>query len=218
MINNQNKYLSFAQILIDDFSAEIIEKYYNQGYVMTRIGRGTMDQTRSLRIKLAEFKFSSENRRILRKNENLSFESISLPIAVENYNWEIHKIGKDFYTNKFGDKTFSANKIKELLTSNHNFNKLLVYKRENETIGYCIVLETERIFHYCYPFYRLDVNTNNLGMGMMLRAIEYALNTGKEFIYLGSLQRESDKYKLQFEGVEVWDENPQKWMPQTTVR
>jgi arginyl-tRNA--protein-N-Asp/Glu arginylyltransferase len=76
-------------------------------------------------------------------------------------------------------------------------------------IGYCIALETREIIHYSYPFYQLTANSYqlppNLGLGMMLGAILYAKEHNKKHIYLGSFQRPSDVYKLQFKGLEWWD-------------
>jgi arginyl-tRNA--protein-N-Asp/Glu arginylyltransferase len=40
---------------------------------------------------------------------------------------------------------------------------------------------------------------------MMLRAILWASETNRNYIYLGSAQRPSDTYKLQFEGIEWFD-------------
>ena len=40
---------------------------------------------------------------------------------------------------------------------------------------------------------------------MMLRAILWAKEINKQYIYLGSAQRPSDTYKLQFEGLEWFD-------------
>jgi len=40
---------------------------YDHGYVFTRIGKGVMHQTRSVRVDLAKFELTSENRRVLKK-------------------------------------------------------------------------------------------------------------------------------------------------------
>ena len=147
--------------------------------------------------------------------------------------------GKDFYAKKFGDKTFSARKIKELITDEKksNFNRLFVYtiptvipnppaggeeslsKKQTDRdpssakaslgmtkyVDYCICLETKNILHYCYPFYNLNVKIPNLGMGMMLKAVVWAEKNNKKYIYLGSAQRQTDTYKLQFAGLEWFD-------------
>ncbi len=206
-------YLTWEHRTLPHFTPEDLDKLYNEGYVATRIDRGVFKQTRSLRINLATFSLSSENRRILKKTDGLNLTSHPIPYV--DYTWTIGKLAKDFYTEKFGDGTFSANKIKELLTepSKSSFNKLLVYTygTNPEPIGYCVTLETEEILHYCYPFYQLRATSYelpaNLGLGMMLRAIITAQEEGKKYIYLGSLQRPSDTYKLQFEGLEWFDSN-----------
>ncbi len=224
-------YLKFKEITITNFSDKTINNFYNQGYVFTRIKKGIMNQTRSLRINLNKFELSSENKRILKKTKHLQLQTIDLPY--NKYNWTIGKLGKDFYTTKFGDGTFSANKIKELLTTKHNFNKLFKYiifneinsnivKSENSLlftknfsipspstqdniIGYAICKETNELLHYSYPFYDLQTKINNLGMGMMLQAILWSKANHKKYIYLGSAQRSTDIYKLQFSGLEWFD-------------
>lgn len=198
-------YLAWKKQTITDFNDETIEDMYGDGFVFTRIGKGVMNQTRSLRIDLQKFELSSENRRILSKTENLNLSVSSIPYA--EYNWSIHKMGKEFYEKKFGEKTFSAQKIKELITDKEksNFNKLFVYNKDDQNIGYCIVLETTNTLHYCYPFYDLELNYQNIGMGMMLKAIVWAKENGKQYVYLGSFQRPTDVYKLQFSGLEWFD-------------
>ena len=198
-------YLSTNTQTISDFSDANINALYSEGYVFTRVGRGVMKQTRSLRIDLSKFETSSENRRILKKNQNIIYHLSSIPFA--NYHWSIGKLAHDFYETKFGKGTFSANKIKELLTdpNKSNFNQLFVYSIDDEPIGYCIARETNELIHYSYPFYELGIMNNelgNIGIGMMTRAILHAKEHGKKYIYLGSAQRPSDTYKLQFSGLE----------------
>jgi len=201
--------LKWQEKTINKFDAHTIDSLYSDGFVFTRVGKGAMNQTRSLRINLAKFELSSENRRILKKTEDVALKTA--PIPYSDYDWSIHKMGKEFYAIKFGEKTFSAQKIKELIidTKKSNFNLLLKYELADETIGYCIALETKHILHYCYPFYNLAKANSNLGMGMMLKAILYAKKNKKKYIYLGSAQRPTDIYKLQFAGLEWFD--GKKW-------
>ena len=198
-------YLSWDKKIITSFDDESVEQMYDHGFVFTRVGKGVMNQTRSLRIDLEKFELSSENRRVLNKTEDLVLSAHAIPYA--EYEWMIHKMGKEFYEKKFGEKTFSAQKIKELITDKEksNFNKLFVYNKDENSIGYCVALETKNTLHYCYPFYDLESNYQNLGMGMMLKAIAWAKENGKKYIYLGSFQRPTDTYKLQFSGLEWFD-------------
>ncbi len=220
-------YLKWQEKIISDFSPENINRMYNDGYLFGRPEKGYMYQTRSLRIDLDKFELCSENRRILKKTEGIRLMTYDLPYS--EYDWNIGKMGKDFYTEKFGDGTFSANKIKELLTTEHNFNRLFVYvipspstslrtgsaegslseAKPVHNVGYCIVLETDNTIHYSYPFYNLKSEIKNLGMAMMTLAIKHAKESGKKFIYLGSAKDTKAKYKLQFKGLEWF--NGEKW-------
>lgn len=201
-------YFKWKEKKIAGFSDADINALYDQGYVFTRAGKGMMNQTRSLRIDLSNFTLGSENRRVMKKTEGLKV--IKAPLPYERYHWSIGKLAKDFYKIKFGAGAFSANKIRELMTDEKksNFNILFVYS-DKTTVGYCIARETGELIHYCYPFYRLDAAIPNLGLGMMLRAVLYAQEQGKKYIYLGSFQRPTDTYKLQFAGLEWFD--GQRW-------
>jgi arginyl-tRNA--protein-N-Asp/Glu arginylyltransferase len=74
-------------------------------------------------------------------------------------------------------------------------------------MGYAICYKNNQLFQYAYPFYLYEKFQNNYGMGMMLSAISYAKENGLKYIYLGSVTRETDLYKLQFKGREWYDEN-----------
>lgn len=215
-----SKYLAWDQKTITSFNDDTINTAYNSGYVFTRLGKGIMHQTRSVRIDLSQFELNSENRRILHKTKDLKLEIEDIPY--KDYSWEIGKMAKDFYGAKFGAGTFSANKIKNLMNNSQksNFNKLLKYSSELQTpnyiVGYAICHETKKFLHYSYPFYSrpafvpilVEISANT-GLGMMLKAILYAQEHGKKYIYLGSAQRPTDTYKLQFKGLEWFD--GKKW-------
>lgn len=210
-------YLAWGEKVITDLADETISSLYNEGYVFTRLGRGVMHRTRSLRVNLSRFELSSENRRVLRKLSDLRLQTQSLPLP--EYDWNIGKMAKDFYDTKFGRGTFSANKVKELLTDGgkSNFNLLLSYCYQPplappfqvgdkvDALGFAICYTSPDILHYCYPFYQMQ----NIGMAMMLLAILNTKKNGKRYIYLGSAQRPTDTYKLQFKGLEWWD--GKKW-------
>lgn len=196
-------YLNWDTKIIEDLSQKNVEAHYDGGYVFTRVDKGVMNKTRSFRVNLRAYAASSENRRILRKAEDLALTITPIPYPA--YSWEIGKLAKDFYE-KFGDSVFSANKIKDILTESDrtNFNKLLVYtdRKTNQAVGYAICYESGNILHYSYPFY---IEESSRGIAMMTMALEWAKASGKDYIYLGSLQRPTDSYKLQFLGGEWFD-------------
>ena len=173
---------------------------------------------------------SSENRRVLKKTESILLKAIRIPEDIKDvYDWRVAKMATDFYSEKFGHKLFSANKIKELLISKEksNFNSLFAYtdeskleKAENNSaiLGYAICYKNVDLMHYSYPFYDLNNSPKDTGLGMMIRAIMFAKESGLKYIYLGSLQRPTDTYKLQFAGLEWFDGGPSgtgKWSSDT---
>ncbi|CAG1021528.1 hypothetical protein DOJK_01057 [Patescibacteria group bacterium] len=207
------EYFKTDQMLIADFSDTHISELYAKGYVLTRLEKGIFNQTRSLRIDLSKFELNSENKRILKKNEDLIIKYHILPY--KNYTWEIHKLGKEFYSVKFGDGTMSAAKIKEMFTDTNksNLNGAFKYLLDNAIAGYALVYANEDILHYAYPFYDLNLPKDlNVGMGMMLKAILWAKENNRKYIYLGSVTDQKAKYKLQFEGLEWFNTNDERWL------
>lgn len=199
-------YLVYKEITVPDKSEAEYSGLYAQGYLFGRRFKGDMYQSRSLRIDLSKFSPNSENRRVLGKLPDLEVSQATLPY--ENYSWEIHKLGKDFYEKRFGAGIMSASKIKEMFTNpaESNVNSVFVYNQNSETVGYALSYVNSEIIHYAYPFYDLERQNSNLGMGMMLKAILFAQEAGKKYIYLGTAADESSKYKLQFSGLEWWDQ------------
>jgi len=195
-------YHYFDRIICPDAEAPILEGQYNRGYVFTRIRKGGMDKVRSVRVALDTWSMTSENRRLMRKTEGLALTAVTLPLR--DYSWKIAKLAKDFYRTR--NATFSANRVKEILVGQNNFNTLLVYSHNESVVGYTACFETPRVLHYAYPFYVEDSSLGrDCGMGMMLRAIAYAKESHKQYVYLGSLSRSPDSYKLQFKNIEWFD-------------
>lgn len=192
------EYLNWKEEKIIDDSVETITRMYDNGFVFTRLDKGVMNQTRSVRIDLSKFELTSENRRILRKGESIMMEDNNIPYS--KYSWEIGKMAKDFYGVKAGG-AFSANKIKEILTTPHNFNTLITFS----SLGYAICYRNSHMLHYSYPFYSLEKAPKDMGLIMMTKTIAEANTQGIRYVYLGSLQRPTDVYKLQFEGIEWFD-------------
>ena len=206
-------YLNWDTKILKNPSTDEIERMYDAGYVFTRVDKGVMNKTRSFRINLKAYASSSENRRILRKAEHMALHTESIPYA--QYDWTIAKLAKDFYESL--GATFTANKVRELLTDaeKSNFNALLIFTDTRSAdaalpgaekpIGFVICYESRSILHYSFPFYIEDPAEPSRGLAMMTKTIEWAKASNKEYVYLGSLQRPSDTYKLQFHGSEWFD-------------
>lgn len=198
------KYLHWDEQTITDFSDENVAGMYDRGYLFTRIGKGVMHQTRSARVDLSKFELSSENRRILKKADPGVFI-----VPPTSYAWEIGKMASDFYGTKFGPGIINANTAKRLVTNadKSSFNYLIGFEIGRKPLGYAICYKNTGLIHYCYPFYDMKSAPRDMGLGMMINTSRFSKDNGLQYIYLGSLQRGSDAYKLQFQGLEWFDGN-----------
>jgi hypothetical protein len=142
-------------------------------------------------------------------------------LPLHDYHWQLGKTAKDFYEMKFGHGIMSTQKIKEMLTdaTQSNFTTVLIYTHDEVSdghpvpsdrgLGYVITHLTQSLLHYSYPFYHIDQSPKDMGLGMMTQALQFAKEKGLKYVYLGSLQRPGDVYKLQFAGLEWFDGGPQ---------
>lgn len=182
-----------------------IDEIYNMGFLPSRSRLHLYYLSRSTRIDLERFNPSSENRRILRKTDYLTYEVIKLDSF--KYTYHIGKFGKDFYDQRFGKGTMSALRVKWLFTGGACSHVFTYYDKsdKDKIIGYCPVVITDNILHYTYPFYDIAYFERNLGMGMMLSALLWAQKRKKTHIYLGTCYTESSLYKAQFNGFEYFN-------------
>ncbi|OGC59261.1 hypothetical protein A3A70_00740 [candidate division WWE3 bacterium RIFCSPLOWO2_01_FULL_42_11] len=202
----KSEYLAWNHLTLLDPTTDSINTSYNDGYLFTRVAKNHLIQTRSLRIDLQDFEFSSENRRILNKSEFIELRVENLPMNEEEYHWKIHKMGYQFYSEKIGEESFSANMIRNICldSDRSNFNNLFIYHIGDDSVGYAITFNNGEFMHYAYPFYDFK-RFPDIGMALMTKAVSWAHGKGKRYVYLGSVTRATDRYKLQFNNLKWFD-------------
>jgi arginyl-tRNA--protein-N-Asp/Glu arginylyltransferase len=203
---NYENYEYPYQIYLEANENDSIDEIYEKGFLATRIKKNYYYLTRNLRINLQEFSLNSENRRILKKTESLTLENKKLNDFTFNYS--ISKLATDFFKTKFNKTIITPQKLKWLFAGEF-FTNVLVYKNKNEIIGYCITMETKKTLHYAYPFYKSELIGTNIGMSMMIQAIEHAKEKNKKYVYLGTVYTKDSMYKLQFKGIQWF--NGESW-------
>lgn len=160
---------------------------------------------RHLRVPLAQFALSSENRRILRKNPEIQLKLV----AVKEYPYDEAKkekfrayadvrFGKDVMTSERLDGLFSSRVISHLLVYTNTTTQ--------EEVGVALLyLEPKQLAYYYYAFYDIEKFKQSLGMFMMTAAVKIFAEQGYEYIYLGTCYSERALYKTQFKNVEFFD-------------
>ncbi|MCA9382541.1 GNAT family N-acetyltransferase [Candidatus Dojkabacteria bacterium] len=199
---NYSKYNFPYQVFAKREDKDLLGDLFSAGFLPTRINKDIFYLTRSSRINLAEFDLNSENRRINRKTEQFKFSL--LPMSDFEYTPEVQKKSKDWFNERLGEKVLGALGIKTIYTESNN-NYVFVWKLENEIVGYVVCLITESILHYNFAFYNPDYYKDNLGVRMMLAAIEYAKEKELSYAYLGSVYEQGSMYKAQYKGFEFFN-------------
>jgi arginyl-tRNA--protein-N-Asp/Glu arginylyltransferase len=157
---------------------------------------------RNLRVPLAGYKLSSENRRVLRKGRGIAVECI--PRAEFEVTAQRREAWKRYADVRFGAEVMSFGRLDRLLGS-PVISHLLHFTdtAAGREVGTALVyLEPPAVAYYYYAFYELDYFQRNLGMFMMTTAVDTFARQGFAHLHLGTCYSERALYKTQFVGVE----------------
>lgn len=182
-----------------------IDQNYQDGLLPQRNDKNLFYFQTSSRSNLKNFILSSENRRILRKTQNFTFEKI--PLESFDYN---SKIQKEIITwvKKLG-WNFPVSSIKNVF-KNHIFNYLYIWKDEQKNIvAYSLCYFSKNISHIAYVFYNPQLTHENLPIRLVLQVIIDSQELGLKYCYLGRFSKDTGFYKRNMPGFEYFKDN--KW-------
>lgn len=161
---------------------------------------------RHLRVPLAGWEPSSENRRILRKGGSASLELIDRTAFDFTPERQAHWLA--FAEERFGNGIMTAERLEGLMTRGI-VTHILVCRDEgdgNREVGAVLMyLEPPRMAHYYYAFYDLKHANRSLGLFLMTAALRFFQEAGFGHLYLGTCYSERALYKTQFNGLEFFN-------------
>jgi hypothetical protein len=180
-----------------------IEDSYNRGLLPQRNNRDLFYLDTSCRSDLANFALSSENRRIIRKTEEFSFEmrelthfDFSLDVQKRIFNW-IKTLGW----------SFPISSVKYIFC-HHIFNYVYIWKNSNsEVVAYGIVYYSDKISHIAYVFYNPEYLQSNLPIRLVLQVTVDSAEKKLNYCYLGRFSKENGYYKRNMPGFEFYQNN-----------
>lgn len=160
---------------------------------------------RHVRIRLKDFKRSSENRRIMRKCEGVEYELI--PRAAFDFTTSKQQFCKHYADIKFGKDVMTYKRLGSLFDSKIISHILLFKDKEtNKEVGIAtLFLEAKALAYYYYAFYDLNYYTRNIGMFMMTSAVDSFAHLGFDYLYLGTCYSLNALYKTQFSGFQFFN-------------
>ena len=109
---------------------------------------------------------------------------------------------------RFSNKPLSRERL-DLILIRENYNKIFIFYRKNNPIGYVLTYTNKNIIHYWFSFYDTKFMKDfSLGKYIMEQVIFYAKNQKINFVYLGTCYGKKSLYKVRdFKGIEFYDGN-----------
>ncbi|MBI4327850.1 MAG: hypothetical protein HY674_21680 [Chloroflexi bacterium] len=186
-------------------SGETPGDLFNQGFLPSSRNLDRFYLCRQVRVNLAKFKPSSENRRILRKGEGIDVKLV--PRAGFDYTPARRQFYQTYADIKFGKDVMSFERLDALFAS-PIISHLLVFTdaRTGTEVGTAtLYVEGGELAYYYYAFYDLNYYARHLGIFMMTSAVARLAEAGWRFLYLGTCYSRNALYKTQFAGAEFFN-------------
>lgn len=160
---------------------------------------------RHIRIHLAEFSASSENRRVLRKCAHLRMRL--LPAREFELTPGRLEFCRAYANSRFGEGVMSAERLESLFTAPVATHIMLFDDPETgREAGYVVLyLESSRLAFFYYSFYDLTLFDRSLGLFIMTSVVKHFSEKGAGYLYLGTCYSERALYKTQFRGFEFFN-------------
>jgi arginyl-tRNA--protein-N-Asp/Glu arginylyltransferase len=178
---------------------------FNAGFLPSARGVDQFYLCRNVRVNLAKFKPSSENRRILRKGAGIEMKL--LPRAEFDLTAERREFYQNYADARFGKDVMPPKRL-ELTFNSPVATHLLVFTnaQSGAELGVVVLyLELPRLAFYRYAFYDWNHPNQSLGLFMMTSAVAEFAARGAAHLYLGTCYSERALYKTQFAGVEFFN-------------
>jgi len=178
---------------------------FNAGFLPSSRNLDRFYLCRQIRVNLAKFNPTSENRRILRKGEGIEVRLV--PRDKYEYTPERRQFFKTYADIRFGKDIMSFERLDGLFASPIISHLLLFIdvKSGTEVGAATVYLEGKELAFYYYAFYDLNYYARNLGMFMMTSAVTLFAERNFKHLYLGTCYSKNALYKTQFAGSEFFN-------------
>jgi leucyl-tRNA---protein transferase len=203
---------NYTMYAVKENQAEL-DEIYERGFLPytgnTAIEREIFYLARSLRVNIANFDSTSENRRVCRLVEPLDIKLDVIAKSLFDLNDSVFKaFCGNYIAERIGDDNMSLERWDYILkqeTGTHIFK----FYNENKVFGYVLAAITPKAVQYWFAFFDTEyMRTHSLGKYMMWAAIDWAKQNQKQYVYLGTAYKPAALYKIRdHKGLEYFDGN-----------
>jgi leucyl-tRNA---protein transferase len=201
---------NYALYALKESQAEL-DEIYEKGFLPytgnTSLQSELFYFARSLRVHLADFTDTSENRRVNRLIEPLEIKIDLLEKKDMDVNDPAFVSFCEAYINeRIGDDNMSIERWNYILkqeTGTHFFK----FYNSNKIFGYVLAAVTDNMVHYWFAFFDTEyMRTHSLGKWMMWKVISWSKENNKKYTYLGTAYKPAALYKIRdHKALEYWD-------------
>ena len=173
-------------------SLKEIESIFNKGFLpFSNDLNSSLEKyylARSLRINTSLYERISENNRVIRKvDEKLDISYKILDKSEFKHSREFKNFCLNYSKERFSNKPLSRERL-DLILIRENYNKIFIFYRNNNPIGYVLTYTNANIIHYWFSFYDTKFMKDfSLGKYIMEQVIFYAknqkINFDKDFVF-----------------------------------
>jgi len=162
---------------------------------------------RQVRVRLADFKPSSENRRILRKGGSLKLSIVPRG----DFDWtEPRREFCEAYAHGRWSTPPAPGRVERIFHSALTTHVALFQDQSGSDVGIVSLLRDGSTWFYSNAFYALD-DAAGRGAFLMTSVVDHLASRGEDFLHLGTCYSRSALYKTQFAGTEFF--NGYRWSP-----
>lgn len=179
-----------------------IETNYQNGLLPQRNDKSLFYSETSCRSDLSRFSLNSENRRILKKTENFSYQIT--PQSQFNFDINVQKLCYQWIKQLGWD--FPVSSLKTIF-QNHIFNQIYTWKLDQKVVAYAVSYFSPKISHIAYVFYDPQYSHLNLPIRLVLQVIIDSHQKNLQYCYLGRFSPTTGYYKRNMPGFQYFDNN-----------
>ena len=178
---------------------------FDAGFLPSARGLDQFYLCRQVRVNLAKFSLSSENRRILRKGAGVEMKLV--PRATFDFSPARQEFCLKYAAVRYGKDVMPAARL-HLVFNSPVATHVLVFSdaKTGAELGLVVLYLAEpHLAFFRYSFYDLNHFNRSLGLFLMTSAVELFAARGAAQLYLGTCYSERALYKTQFAGVEFFN-------------
>lgn len=157
---------------------------------------------RSVRLPVALYMPTSENRRIFKKFDGQYTQKIIDHSALKKDS-AFHELFLRYFKERHGDIVMTKDRFLGILERDLPL-RAVAYYDDGILVAGVLEIADGPFLHFWFSCFEPSLVHTSLGMWLMQDAIRRATDEGREYLYLGTAYGEKAKYKMNVPGLEYW--------------